>query len=169
MIRRKANTGDWIVGTGSARKRRSGYLVFVMRVSEVLSFEQYWNDQRFLAKRPAMNGSTKVRYGDNIYHRATAKGMWVQEPSHHSLSDGKPNAANIKHDTQTDRVLVGHLFTYWGGSGPRIPAEFRGSGSKNICATRGHKNGFSEKFEQSFVSWYQSLNTMGYTGEPTEW
>lgn len=169
VVRRLAQVGDWLVGTGSARNGLSGHLVFVMQISETLPFDKYWADPRFDLKRPAMNGSTKVRYGDNIYHRSKPGGPWIQVPSHHSLPGGKPNPANIKHDTQTDRVLVGDRFTYWGGEGPKIPSMFLGKGQKNICAIRGHKNEFSDDFVDAFLKWYASLKVAGYAGEPAEW
>lgn len=164
-----AKLGDWILGTGAAGNGLSSHAVFVMKVGDALTFDQYWNDPRFREKRPVMNGSTKVRYGDNIYHHAKPGGGWIQEPSHHSLKNGKPNKANISHDTQTDRVLVGEHFTYWGGSGPKIPTAFRGKGPTNICATRGHKNHFSDDLVPAFLEWYSSLKTTGYAGDPAEW
>lgn len=168
VTRRVAKVGDWVVGTGAAHHGLSGRLVFVMRVSETPSFDQYWQDPRFLAKRPAMNGSTKVRYGDNIYHHAKS-GSWIQTPSHHSLANGQPNPANISHDTQTDRVLVGEHFTYWGGSGPAIPSAFRKTGPRDICANRNHKSRFSNDFVQAFLAWYTSLDVTGYAGQPADW
>lgn len=169
VVRRIAKVGDWIVGTGAARHGLAGRLVFVMQVSEALSFDEYWRDPRFLAKRPVLNASTKVRYGDNIYHRSKPAGPWIQVSSHHSLASGKANVANIKHDTQTNRVLIGGRFTYWGGSGPMIPAVFRRNGLRNVCATRGHKNNFTGAFVEALLDWYVSLNVIGYAGQPAEW
>ena len=169
IVRRVAMVGDWIVGTGTAKRGLSSRLVFVMCVDEALTFDQYWRDPRFLAKRPVLNGSLKVAYGDNIYHRTKTNGRWIQSPSHHSLANGKPNAANIAHDTQTNRVLISTHFTYWGGTGPTMPVTFRGKASKNICATRGHKNKFSVDFVRRFLDWYTSLKVYGYAGEPAEW
>ena len=68
QIRRAAAVGDWVVGTGSAPNRLTGRLVYSMRVSEAMSYDDYWNDPRFLVKRPNLRGSLIQAFGDNIYH-----------------------------------------------------------------------------------------------------
>ncbi|MDE0086171.1 MAG: hypothetical protein OXU23_10695, partial [Candidatus Poribacteria bacterium] len=45
-IRKHAKDEDWIVGTGSKTREREGCLVFVMQVTEVVSFNDYWSDPR---------------------------------------------------------------------------------------------------------------------------
>ena len=109
-----AKVGDWIVGTGSGFKSRTGHIVYAMRVSEAMPFAQYWSDSRFRAKRPNLRGSRKQAFGDNIYHKESETGLWLQEDSHHCHEDGTPNPKNIDNDTQTDRVLIGEEFTYMG-------------------------------------------------------
>ncbi len=60
-IRKGVKVGDWVLGTGSARKgiRRGGYAVYAMRVTEKLSFDQYWIDKRFRKKRPNLEALPK--------------------------------------------------------------------------------------------------------------
>lgn len=123
-IRAVASSGDWVVGTGAKSKYNlAGRLVYAMRVAEVLDFTSYWNDPRFLAKRPVLNGSLKLVYGDNIYRRVGKR--WAQADSHHSLDNGRPNEANIEQDTGADRVLIATKFVYWGASAPTIQSRFR--------------------------------------------
>jgi hypothetical protein len=74
-IRKTAQVGDWVIGTGSKSKARDGQLVYAMRVSETMTFDEYWADPRFASKRPSLVGSLKQAFGDNIYHR-TADGGW---------------------------------------------------------------------------------------------
>jgi hypothetical protein len=167
VIRGTAAVGDWIVGTGSARNKRQRNFVFVMKVDEALTFDQYWLDPRFQEKKPKMTGSKMLAYGDNIYHRSPS-GRWVQQNSHHSHPDGSPNLANIKNDTQANRVLIGREFIYWGGSGPLIPSEFRQPDS-DVRAVRGHKNNFTEPFVQRFLDWYSSQPDKGDIGRPLDW
>ena len=73
-------------GSKSGSRRR---LVYAMRVSEILSFEQYWDDPRFWQKRPNLHGSLKQAFGDNIYYRDPKTGQWRQKDSHHSLINGR--------------------------------------------------------------------------------
>lgn len=67
VIRAHAAVGDLIVGTGSADLGVAGYLVYWMRIDEIMLFDEYWGDPRFARKKPNMRGSVMHRYGDNIY------------------------------------------------------------------------------------------------------
>jgi hypothetical protein len=164
-IRRVAQIGDWIVGTGSHTNNRGDRIVFAMRVSDAMTFDQYWSDARFRAKRPFLRGSKKQAFGDNIYHR-DGHGNWLQVNSHHSLEDGSPNPSNIEHDTQTDRVLIGIDYIYWGGDGPQIPAGL----CDRLCK-RGpsHKSNFSDEFIAEVIGWLRSTSETGYSGRPFDW
>ena len=168
-IRAKARLGDWIVGTGSKRFDLDGRVVYAMQVSEILTYDQYWSDGRFTRKRPNLHGSLKQAYGDNIYHRDPATGDWLQQDSHHSHPDGSPNLRNIVHDTQTDAVLIGDEYYYWGSSAPFIPKEFRNFEGYDVCRSNsGHKCNFPQGLVESFIRWIRSHGEHGYIGEPTE-
>src|SRR5438034_11308809 len=88
MIRKTAQVGYLIIGTGSKTCGMVGVLVYVMKVAETVTYDQYWEDPRFRVKRPNLRGSLKQAYGDNIYHRNPETCGWIQENSHHSLPDG---------------------------------------------------------------------------------
>lgn len=167
-IRRIAEIGDWIVGTGSAERKKKGVLVFTMRVTETMKFNEYWAGPRFQQKKPNLRGSIKQGFGDNIYH-VDARGRWHQKDSHHSYQGGMPNQHNIRNDTKADRILVSEDFAYWGGLGPAIPGKFRDWDGIDICARRGHKSQFTKEFIDSFIAWVCSLGVTGYQGEPLEW
>lgn len=161
--------GDWVVGTGSKMRARDGSIVFAMRITEAMTFDDYWKDPRFRNKRPNLRGSKKQAFGDNIYHRNKKTGGWQQTDSHHSFSDGTPNKRNIVNDTQTDRMLISDDYIYWGGSGPSIPKRFRNFDGLDICGKRNHKNGFPEKMVYEFTAWLRSLGAHGYCGDPLDW
>lgn len=167
-IRRLAQVGDWVIGTGTAQHKRASYLVYAMNVTEAMTFNEYWNDPRFQQKKPNLRSSKKLAFGDNIYSRPTG-GAWCQLNSHHSFADGSPNPANIANDTQADRMLIGNEFVYWGGSGPKIPAQFRNFDGFDICAGRGHKSKFPDALIAAFVDWIQKSGARGYTGKPLDW
>lgn len=162
-IRKSAEIGDRILGTGSKKKQRDGYLVFAMQVDEIMSYNKYWNDSRFLVKRPNMHSSLRNAYGDNIYHKDSS-GRWIQEDSHHSKSNGQPCDANIRHDTKIDRVLIGRHFWYWGGSGPPIPSRWQ----KKVCKIgQGHRK-ICGRLASDVTAWLDDLD-QGYCGEPLDW
>lgn len=167
VIRRVAQVGDWIVGTGGQESSAHGRLIFAMKVDGAMTFSKYWEDARFQNKRPIPNGSLKRAFGDNIYFRDGA--TWHQANSHHSLPDGSPNALNIANDTSTDRILWGRLFGYWGGSGPDVPSRFRSFNGVDLCSGRGHQNNKLEEMKHEVVEWLRGLGLNGFLGEPTEW
>ena len=171
-IRKAAQVGDWVVGTGSAVRSRENRIVFAMHVTEILKFDEYWSDSRFIVKRPNRSTSLKYAYGDNIYHRDNNTKKWIQEDSHHSHPDGKPNDKNIRRDTlRTEHLLVSDCFYYWGGSGPQIPHRFRGSQDYDVRAPgRGHTSSFPKPFIREFINWIESIcNCKGCIGKPLDW
>jgi hypothetical protein len=136
-----------------------------MRVDEILSFDQYWNDARFRRKRPVMAGSTYLRYGDNIYHRDGGK-KFHQEDSFHSLEDGTISLGDLKRDTgTTERILVGHEFAYWGRSAIELPHDLRCFVKKG----QGHLNRFTEKEVERLHAWLGQHPERGYIDEPADW
>ena len=168
-IRRTAGIGDWIVGTGSKTQDRQGTLVYVMQVAKEMPFNQYWNEARFQPKKPNLGGSLKQAFGDNIYLK-DLDGLWHQSDSHHSLIDGSQNERNVTRDTETDRVLIGCIYAYWGGTGPTIPAPFRNWQGRDICKTGpGHKCHFPRLMVDEFVAWFTHRGQFGYLSEPVEW
>lgn len=167
-IRRVAALGDWVIGTGGSQNRRSGYLVYAMRINESLTFNEYWCDPRFIGKKPNLRGSRKQAFGDNIYFKDNT-GQWHQSDSHHSYPRGVPNPFNITHDTQADRVLISSDYAYWGGVGPKIPEELRNFQGIDICARRNHKSRFHDSLVAAFLAWFDSLQDKGFLGSPLNW
>lgn len=167
-IRERAAVGDWIVGIASLSDQRSPSLVYAMCVSEVLTYQSYWTDPRFLGKRPTRLGSVKQLFGDNIYHR-DGMGQWLQMDSHHSQADGSPNLRNIANDTQSEGVLIGHEYAYWGSSAISIPDEFLDFQGESILVNRGYKRRFSPEFVLEFVRWFKGLGMQGCLAVPFRW
>ena len=113
--------GDYLIG--NSNKANGNKLIYMAKVDEITTFDQYWVDPRFQCKKATMNGSFKTLYGDNIYHHEVEK--WIQANSHHSLENGMENHANLKKDTGiTDRVLICSEFFYLGNSMIDITEQF---------------------------------------------
>jgi hypothetical protein len=165
LIRKAAKVGDYILGTGASRPKLRGHLIYWMRVNEIVTFDQYWNDERFRRKKPDMTGATYQRYGDNIYHRKS-EGAFVQIDSFHSFVGGGQAHANIARDTgRTDRVLIGNEFAYWGRSAPKIPTALRFL----VVPRQGHWRNFSAKEVAQAMAWIKSLPGRGYIDAPADW
>lgn len=167
-IRQRANVGDWVVGIASSRDSDTPRLVYAMRVDEVLTYESYWVDPRFLCKRPSRSGSVKQLFGDNIYCRDNGSG-WIQADSHHSLPDGSPNVRNIANDTQSEGVLVSRHFAYWGSNAIKIPLQLLDFNGETILIGRGYRHSFSDAFVREFVQWFDGLHAQGFLGPPYQW
>lgn len=173
-IRDKAQIGDWVVGCGSANKvvKQGGRLVYAMKVSEVLSFNDYFSDSRFQVKKPILNGSRKQARGDNIYFNQN--GEWSQLSSFHSKPDGTPNSDHIDRDTKVDRVLVSDNFLYFGANGPLIPKELVSQGKPLCHAGIGRRKFKSSdlndvKLMNAFEKWLESLDLKGFYSIPYDW
>lgn len=165
-IRERAKIGDYVMGTGCAKRKRRGRLVYIMRVNEITTYDEYWGNERFRRKRPTNRRSLAHAFGDNIYHQT--QGVWRQENSFHSLPDGTPNPVNRDHDTQSDRVLLGREFVYFGGDGPMVPDKFRDWNGTDICAGRAYKRHFPDGMSEAVIAWAMSLGE-GRVGWPADW
>lgn len=167
-IRRVAQIDDWIVGTGSRSNGKAGNLVYAMRVSEIVSFQEYWDDERFAEKRPNLRGSRMQHFGDNIYHRDPT-GAWIQENSRHSKNDGSLEERHMLRDTKSERVMLGHEFVYFGGDGPAIPESLRKNyGFDLVHSTPAYRSNFTNEHVAAVIEWVRSLEP-GVQGRPHDW
>lgn len=170
-IRQHAKVGDWLVGTASngAHIRRGGYLVYAMRVTEILTTSQYWQDPRFQSKKPNLTHNWVTASGDNIYE-PIGPSSWRQLNSYHSEPDGKPVARHISRDTSVEKILVSDDYLYFGGEGPKLPAQFLRGGFEELCHSgQSYRRVRNEKVISSFVAWLRSLGSQGYQGKPWDW
>lgn len=166
-IRKHAQIGDWIIGSGSDHNkiRRGGYLVYAMRVTEAITFDKYATDPRFGAKKPFRNGSRKQSCGDNIYYRESCQTSWKQHDSFHSLDNGSINRRHMEKDTRINRVLISDEFVYFGGEGPVFPEELL-----SVCKKgRGRLCNDNPKLIARLECWLCKLGVCGYQGTPYEW
>lgn len=171
-IRRAAQIGDWIVGTGSDNQqvRRGGRLVYAMRVTGALTFREYDADARFQAKKPFRRGSRKQSCGDNIYYRDGANKRWLQRDSFHTAADGSLQTNHVTRDTGVDRVLISDHFVYFGGEGPRIPATLKTKDGRPLTKSGIGRYVFDDPaFIAKVETWVTSVGDPGFQGPPFEW
>ncbi|MCD8139188.1 MAG: hypothetical protein LUE17_05340 [Planctomycetaceae bacterium] len=158
-IRRTAKVGDWIAGLtpGSKAKRLS----YAMKVSEVLTVAQYWNDERFQAKKPTFDGLPENRLGDNIYE-PLVKGGYRQHKSMHSRKSGKcgpdgkkaclcrENTETKKRDLSGWNVLIATEFVYYGNQKAHpLPESLRAV----MTVGRSHKCKFDDGMLAEWNDW----------------
>lgn len=163
------NIGDWIIGTGSVKlekltkKKYVGKLIYSMKVEEILSFEEYWEDERFQYKKPVINGSLTSMYGDNIYHK-NENGDWIQENSAHSNYDGSVNINHLKKDVSGENVLISKCFFYFGNNALTIPNDLI-----EVCHFGVGEKIVKEQYTQLFIDWLLKDYEPGIHGEPINW
>ncbi len=168
-IRKLAKIGDWVVGCGSNAQssKCKNSIVYAMQVSEKLSFDEYWNDPRFENKKPIMNGSTMLKYGDNIYHHLPEATDFIQEDSHHSHPRGERNYANYKRDTQTDAVLIAEKYWYWGALAVVLPPQLN-----RLCQVKRNHRKFTDPDDTIIINqleqWLGEQADSGYIGKPAK-
>jgi hypothetical protein len=163
IIRAGAKIGDWVIGTGSRQFGITNHLIYAMEVNEKLTFNEYWNDPRFQFKKPKMNGSTKVMFGDNIYYKSVETNLWEQADSHHSHADGSVNFKNLDRDTGADAVLVSFNYYYFGSKAILIPEIYQEEFCYNHVGQRKIKD---EKKIECFLKWLRTNYEPGYKALP---
>lgn len=164
-----AKVGDLVFGCGSVTNDRVGEIICALRITETLTFQQYWDDPRYAMKRPNFHASPSHAYGDNIYHR-NALGRWIQERSHHSFSDGSLNEDNLNRDTATsERVLLSNDFVYFGRESISIPGRLRSFANDDLYPNvRDYRVGFTPSFISAIERWFNKL-PRGNLGRPIDW
>jgi hypothetical protein len=163
-IRKYAEIGDWVIGSGSVSTNLVGQVIYLMKISEKLTFDEYWNDQRFQSKKPVMNVGLKRMHGDNIYNRL-ANGEWQQQYSQHSKYNGVEEPAHKKTDLGGEYVLLANYFFYFGDKHFLVPQEF-----KPICSNvRDRMKIKDQELAERFIKYVEANFNPGVIGDPIDW
>ena len=72
----RLNSGDYIAGFFT--DQIEPYLLYWMRVDEVLDYDTYFREPRYQKKKPKLQGTWISRCGDNIYYRDKHGKKWGQ-------------------------------------------------------------------------------------------
>jgi Nucleotide modification associated domain 2 len=154
-IRRTAEKGDWIAGTGAKYGRTStgcrdlsGRLVYAMKVTDKLTMKEY--DYHVRSKLPQKmpvpkSRDVRLRLGDAIYN-------FDEEPP--GLRDGVHIEANRKTDLSGKYALLSTQFYYFGANAIELPEHLRPIGQNQ----QGHRVHVNAAFVQPFVQWIESLD-----------
>ncbi len=161
-MRKSVSECDYVVGLSSKTLGLPYRVVYAMRVSETMTFEEYWDDVRFRAKRPDRRVGGEEAVGDNIYHRDPATGDWVKKCSEHTRPENpEEDKWFTEDDTGTNKVLIGTDFVYWGREGPPLPDHL-----EHLIVGRNYKCKFSQEEVDAFVKWFNAQER-GCLGMPT--
>lgn len=162
-IRQYAQVGDWVFGCGAKSTSLKGRMIYLMRISEKLTFEEYSQDQRFQIKRPIMNAGLIRMYGDNIYAKGT-NGEWKQARSQHSNPDGSENKGHSKTDLSGKYVLISDHFFYFGNKHIKVPNYFKG-----VCSHVRDRVKVNDELAEEFIQYIKEKYSPGVIGDPIDW
>ena len=160
VIRRTAEVCDWIVGLSP--KANGNRVVYAMLVDEILSYEDYYLDERFGEKIPDFSrGEVVYKCGDNIY-KPLPNGEFRQLQSIHS-NGPKENPKKKAHDLSGVNVLISKTFHYFGSSEPGLPTKL-----SELKVGRAHKSKFSQETISRFLQFIAAYPE-GINAPPTKW
>jgi len=134
----------WVLGTGGCSKESTGLdtLVYLMRITEILTLRKYYDDSRFIKKRPT-NYKEISKLGDNLEFDY-----------------------NGKEFSQDRLVIISKTFWYFGKNAINIPEIFFSIQKRG----RSYKCNFESNLDQDFLIWFQKFiatkHKTGLIGNP---
>ncbi len=152
-IRRSAQVGDWVVGTGSVNSPIgdvSGMVVYAMKVTRKMTMKEYddYTRHHLSRKIPDWHHHDKQRrVGDSIYD-------FDFEPPH--VRPSVHGVKNRSHDLGGEYALLSDHFYYFGNKPVALPPDLL----PIVKQGRGHRAGANASFLNRFLSWLEAL---GYT------
>jgi hypothetical protein len=163
-IRRRARRGDWVVGI--TPRDQGNRIAYAMRVDESLTFEEYWSDPRFRAKRPGRVVGAPIveRCGDNCYEPLGAERFrQVRGSGHWDRDNDREHEGSKRKDLGGKRVLVGQRFCYYGADAVPFPEHLSFQ-----RPARFHRVNISEGEKLSLLKFLEDL-PQGIRGRPRNW
>lgn len=164
QIRDKAEIGDWVVGAGTEKLGNRGRIIFAMKVEGRLTFDEYWTDTRFLAKRHSPGASCRRSQGDNVHQKDPLTGKYNKIPLHHCC-DPDETYLRPDSDTRSEWVLYSRKFFYFGADAI-APPEISGMRDDGQSIrfphdTRNRFKNYPENMRVQIVKWLEEQVSFG--------
>lgn len=164
-IRRKADVGDWVIGTGSANAtcndgqthNLTGSLVYAMKITSIMSMQEYdrYCQEKLPAKLPVIDHvDWRRRMGDCIYSYSPNG-----EPK---IRQGVHNEGNRERDLSGQRGLLSSHFYYFGEEAVPLPSHLLPLVKKG----QGHRKIEDARLIQLFERWIEPFPRNVVAGEP---
>ena len=138
LIRKHAKINDYIIGFGSKTLGSFNKIIYIMKVTDKMSYDNY---NKFCKQ----NNKKKIKYGDCIYYKV--KNTFKQRKNIHHHNEC------IIHDTKSPYVLISDDYLYFGKNAIDIPYEL----TNIIPTSRGHKSKSIESLENNFDIWFKLI------------
>jgi len=157
VIRRNANIGDWVIGTGSKNAKcndgnihnLSNNIVYAMKISDVKTLEQYDTFCKANLPNKIPNWRTKdwrFRMGDCIYDYSNGATPSIRQSVH--------NEGNRKRDLSGFNSLLSTHFYYFGEKARPLPTDLM----RLIKRNQGHRKIKNQELIKNFENWIEQFN-----------
>jgi hypothetical protein len=164
-IRRTAEVGDWIIGTGSKNTRLkdgntydlSDSLVYAMKVTNKLSLAEYdsFCQQYLPNKLPDYRKKDwRYRMGDCIYNYSIGPSPTMREGNHTEI--------HKERDLSGKNALLSNCFYYFGEEARPLPYHLR----PLIKRSQGHRKILSPELVKDFEVWIEQFEQNKVYAEP---
>lgn len=143
VIRRNAQVGDWIVGTGSTKFGFQNQVVYAMEVTQKMTMEEYDKFCQLKLRNKIPNSKSKnqkVKVGDCIYDFSTNPPL-IRGEVH--------DENNRKTDLGGKFALLSNHFYYFGGNPIPLPDHLLAI----VKQGQAHKSTANNPYVESFVDW----------------
>jgi hypothetical protein len=164
-IRRRAQVGDWIVGTGPVGSPIGdirGMMIYTMQVTGKMTMREYdlWAREHLPEKMPnKRSNDPRPHVGDAIWD-------FSEDPprrrpgSVHGIHEGE-------HDLKGGYALLSEHFFYFGDDPVPLPEHLQGL----VQHGQGHRSVLNAPYLEPFVEWFTGLDLPANTvhGDPVEW
>lgn len=165
-IRRTAQVGNWIIGTGSKNaaiaenqiKDYSNKLVYAMKVTQKMTFQEYdqYCETNLQQKRPNWNSDIwQEKLGDCLFDYSGGH-PYKKRKGVHKTSD------LLDRDQKGIYVLLSDHYYYFGEQAINIPEEFHGMIKKGP----GHKLIENQELVSRFIDWMKKFQKNHLYGDP---
>jgi hypothetical protein len=163
-IRRTANIGDWVIGTGSKNSKLkagtfdfSDSIIYAMRITDIKTLSEYDEFCKNKWKKKIPNWRTKdwrQKVGDCIYDYSKEKNPTIRLSVH--------NEKNRKRDLGGQRALISKEFYYFGEEARPIPKELR----EIIKKSQGHLKIEKPALVEKFSKWIKKFKRNNIYASP---
>lgn len=164
-IRRNAEKGDWVIGTGSKRAKCNDgiihnledHIVYAMKITDVKSLQDYNTHCNKVLKKKIPNWRSsdwRLRMGDCIYDYS--KGT---EPI---MRRGVHNELNRKRDLSGNNSLLSNNFYYFGEKAIALPTDLR----ELIKRNQGHRKVENAILISKFEKWIEQFEKNKIYADP---
>ncbi|WP_417367110.1 hypothetical protein [Flavobacterium beibuense] len=166
IIRRNADIGDWVIGTGSKNTHLknkvicdlSDCIVYAMKITDIMSLKDYdiYCNSSLPNKIPNWYSEQwPEKMGDCIYDYSYPQTLPNLRLSVH-------NFENYNRDLSGENVLLSNHFYYFGEDAKTLPEELRGLIKQN----QGHKKIINENLISIFEEWISGFERNKLYADP---